>query len=197
MSRDASAQEIRRAFKRLARRLHPDSGNGIGVEQFHALQAAWNVLRDPEQRRAHSLALEAQDGPWPSRPGAHRPPTRPESAARPPPAEATPPRPEPQEAPAPSAPELARVSILAALARSGGRVLTRFPVRQRCLSCGDVPLGRRSCRACGGAGTLTLRVRAFVAVPPGVQDGDVHEVLVDLELLGPVVRPVRFAVMGG
>ncbi len=188
VSRDASSSEIRKAFKRLARRFHPDAGHGFGVERFHEVQAAWAVLRDPDRRRAHRATLDAWDPP-----GSPRPPPRPPPHAPPPaPEPAAPQAPEPERPPAE-----ARVAILASLAQRGGRVLTRIPLRQRCPACADAPIARRLCRACSGAGVLTLRVKAFVTVPAGVTDGERREVPVELELYGASVRPVTFEVLGG
>ncbi len=56
-------------------------------------------------------------------------------------------------------------------------------------------MARRACRACGGAGQLQLRVKAYVSVPAGVTDGERREVPVELEVFGHSVRPVRFSVV--
>lgn len=44
LSTDASASEIRKTWRKLALRWHPDRDNG-DAEQFRVLCAAWNVLR--------------------------------------------------------------------------------------------------------------------------------------------------------
>lgn len=49
--RDASAEEIRRAYKRLQRQVHPDLGGTDGV--FILVQAAWEVLSNPASRAAY------------------------------------------------------------------------------------------------------------------------------------------------
>lgn len=49
--RDASAHDIKRAFRRAARDHHPDR-NGGDTEKMAAVNRAWEVLGDP-QRRAH------------------------------------------------------------------------------------------------------------------------------------------------
>lgn len=54
VGRDADADEIRRAYRRLARRSHPDAGGDVA--EFHRLQQAVGVLLDP--------------GPGPARPAA-------------------------------------------------------------------------------------------------------------------------------
>jgi molecular chaperone DnaJ/curved DNA-binding protein len=53
----AGSEEIKRAFRRLARRYHPDRHNGdaTATERFKAVREAYHVLSDPERRRAYDL----------------------------------------------------------------------------------------------------------------------------------------------
>ncbi|MGI9092646.1 MAG: molecular chaperone DnaJ [Mycobacteriales bacterium] len=54
--RDATAEEIKRAYRRLARDLHPDVNSGPDAkERFAEVAAAYEVLRDPEKRRIVDL----------------------------------------------------------------------------------------------------------------------------------------------
>ena len=54
VSRDASHEEIKRAFRRLARELHPDvSGEPDAERRFRAVAEAYEVLSDPERRRTY------------------------------------------------------------------------------------------------------------------------------------------------
>jgi len=54
VARDASHAEIKRAFRRLARELHPDvSGEPDADRRFRAVAEAYEVLSDPERRRAY------------------------------------------------------------------------------------------------------------------------------------------------
>lgn len=48
VSSDASQEEIKKAYRRRARELHPDAGGD--EERFKAVQAAYQVLGDPERR---------------------------------------------------------------------------------------------------------------------------------------------------
>jgi len=51
VSRDASADEIRRAYRQLARKYHPDINKEPGAEdRFKEISEAYEVLRDPDKR---------------------------------------------------------------------------------------------------------------------------------------------------
>jgi molecular chaperone DnaJ len=53
---DASAEDIKRAYRRLARELHPDVNNAADAEdRFKDVSRAYEVLSDPEKRRIHDL----------------------------------------------------------------------------------------------------------------------------------------------
>jgi curved DNA-binding protein len=54
VGRDASADDIKRAYRRLARKYHPDvSKEKNAEERFKELGEAYEVLRDPEKRAAY------------------------------------------------------------------------------------------------------------------------------------------------
>jgi curved DNA-binding protein len=54
VSRDASEDEIRRAYRSLARRYHPDVNKEPGAEdRFKEISEAYEVLRDPEKRQRY------------------------------------------------------------------------------------------------------------------------------------------------
>jgi curved DNA-binding protein len=51
VARDASEEEIRRAYRKLARQYHPDVNKEAGAEdRFKEISEAYEVLRDPEKR---------------------------------------------------------------------------------------------------------------------------------------------------
>jgi curved DNA-binding protein CbpA len=60
VARQASGEEIVRAYRRAARASHPDSGGAGSAERFQAVSDAYDVLRDPRRRavydRSHPLA---------------------------------------------------------------------------------------------------------------------------------------------
>jgi curved DNA-binding protein len=54
LSRDADQSEIQRAYRRLARTLHPDVNKAPGAEEgFKELSEAYDVLSDPDQRKRY------------------------------------------------------------------------------------------------------------------------------------------------
>ena len=52
VKKDASAEEIQKVYRRLAKKLHPDlnPGNKQAEEKFKAVTAAYDLLGDPAKR---------------------------------------------------------------------------------------------------------------------------------------------------
>jgi len=61
---DASAEEIRKAYRRLALHYHPDRnrGNPGAEDRFKAISEAYGVLIDPDKRRAYDLSCQTGQG---------------------------------------------------------------------------------------------------------------------------------------
>jgi curved DNA-binding protein len=59
---DATPEEIKASYRRLAMKYHPDKNNGNkeSEEKFKALQEAYSTLSDPNKRRAYDYSLNAQ-----------------------------------------------------------------------------------------------------------------------------------------
>lgn len=54
VARDASPEEIKRAYRKLAKQYHPDVNEGVdNEEKFKAIGEAYDVLKDPEKRQAY------------------------------------------------------------------------------------------------------------------------------------------------
>jgi DnaJ-class molecular chaperone len=57
VSPDAGAAEIKRAYRQLARRYHPDISGEDRAGSFLEVSRAYEVLRDPERRRSYDSRL--------------------------------------------------------------------------------------------------------------------------------------------
>jgi len=64
VARGAPADDIKKAYRRLARKYHPDVSKEANAEQkFKELQEAYEVLKDPEKRAAYDqLGSEWKSG---------------------------------------------------------------------------------------------------------------------------------------
>jgi curved DNA-binding protein CbpA len=88
----AETEVVRAAFRALAQRYHPDVAGPEGEARMRELNAAWEIVRDPENRAAHDRART--EGSADATPGASpsaRPGPDPGVVSRPTPPRAAPP----------------------------------------------------------------------------------------------------------
>lgn len=62
VSRDASTEEIKRAYRKLARQHHPDVAGAEAGETFKDIAAAHDVLSNPEKRRRYDMGGSGANG---------------------------------------------------------------------------------------------------------------------------------------
>ncbi|KGN42131.1 molecular chaperone DnaJ [Knoellia aerolata] len=63
VARDATADEIKKAYRKAARRLHPDVNSGPEAEeQFKKVSQAYDVLSDEEKRRSFDMGADPYAG---------------------------------------------------------------------------------------------------------------------------------------
>lgn len=58
VSKSASQEEIKRAYRKLSRKYHPDNAGADARDMFEKVQQAYAVLSDEEKRRAYDRKLE-------------------------------------------------------------------------------------------------------------------------------------------
>lgn len=61
IGRNASQEEIKRAYRKLSRKYHPDNAGEQYREQFDSVQEAYGVLGDEEKRTAYDERLKADE----------------------------------------------------------------------------------------------------------------------------------------
>lgn len=173
---NADGTALRRAWRRLAVRWHPDRAGHGATATFQKILAAYTVLSDPVARaaydrkraggtgrRAPGVRLERLSGPLKGLLAC--------GVAR------------------RAADDIIELFLTAQEAASGGMITIAMRVPVRCPGCaGD---GGQSCAKCGSTRTVDELFSAWLAVPPGVIDG---AVLKPSALLPGMVHPVSFRV---
>jgi molecular chaperone DnaJ len=162
ISRDASAAAIKRAYRRLAKRYHPDVAADPIPEAFQDLQAAYETLADADRRRRYDEALGRAERLEPlswsfvrsPAVGDLRRPIRPGSLS-------------------------GEILLEPGEAASGGVLPLDVPLFTACDLCEGTGGFIFDCERCGGEGKVERRLPLPIRIPPHVRDGEVFQVTVD------------------
>lgn len=182
MTREATDREIRAAYRLLARRYHPDMAEGFSVERFHAIQEAWEVLRDEPARRAHARALTSapsagSHGHRRSTDGFHGHDQKTRGV---------------QPLGDLELDDLhLELELRRDMAVRGGHFTTRVALDLSCPACHGHGITRTSCDMCEGRGRLELRVRTSLRLPGGIRHGEELQLDCYFELFGHRVATAR------
>lgn len=57
VSTSATEEEIKKAYKELAKKLHPDRNNGIETEQFKEINEAYDILSDKKKKAEYDKEI--------------------------------------------------------------------------------------------------------------------------------------------
>ena len=194
--RTALAAEIRKAYRTLAKRLHPDSGLVRDDRRFRDLTEAYGILSDEFSRAEYDRAL-----------GFERRRDRGRAHARPRPTAAAS-RTTTQAAADPAGDEMRRMrrdapvhaEILLSLeeAARGGTMYVRVPLGAPCPGCAGTggAYAPVCCGTCGGTGVVPNEVELGIAIPAGVENGTVLEMPVAVRQLRAVRLRALVRVVG-
>lgn len=169
VSPGAGADEIKRAYRQLARRYHPDISGEERAGAFHEIARAYDILRDPERRRHYDrdlrLGTPRSDAgkDWFADEVAIDFPSvasvldrmRDAFFAATPPASLS-----------------AQMVLTAREAFEGVTVAMDVPLRYTCPRCGGRgEVWTEGCLTCGGLGEVSAAHSLQVHLPPGVREG--------------------------
>lgn len=64
IAQSADKEEIKRAYRRLSKKYHPDTnpGDRDTAERFAQVAEAYSILQDPEKKRRYDLMLKKANG---------------------------------------------------------------------------------------------------------------------------------------
>jgi molecular chaperone DnaJ len=184
----ATAAEIRRAFRQLALRLHPDRAGEDATARFQRVALAYSVLAAPERRAAYDAATRPAGVPARERVAAKRSGLRVIARLAAPLARLV------ERGVARARPDgVIELALLAEEAREGGHAALGLPLRVPCPTCGGCAQRDQVwCCRCEFEGAIDDEVTALVAIPPDVADGATFTIRFDDEGGGP--PPLRICV---
>jgi molecular chaperone DnaJ len=157
VGKDADPQTIRKAYRREAKKFHPDTSGGEGSSGgFRRLEEAYQILSDARKRRAYDEEERERNAasirspfspvyqPGPSVPGT------PEESSEP----------------------LLEVLLSPEEAACGVAIPVDIPLRQPCPRCSGQGFWERLfCFTCSGTGGIRSVDRISLQIPPGIQSG--------------------------
>lgn len=163
VERTASQATIKRAYRRLAKTLHPDISADSAAD-FQALQAAYEVLTDAERRRRYDESLQQMERDrfaplsWsfvrsPAS-GDLRRPTMPGSLS-------------------------GEILLSPQEAAAGGVLPLDVPLLATCPACDGTGGFVFDCGRCGGEGKVERRLPVPIRIPAGIPDGTVFQLAID------------------
>lgn len=163
--RDATLQTIKRAYRRLAKKLHPDRAEAAAAtDDFRELQAAYETLSDADRRRRYDETLLAGEH---EHAGA-----RSWSYLRAPRAEGL-------RRPVRRGTLSGEILLKPDEAAFGGVLPLDVPLSASCNACDGTGGDVFNCPSCAGEGKIERRLPVSLRIPRGVRDGTVFQIDVD------------------
>ena len=162
---EATLEEIKSSYRRLAKQFHPDVTDTSDIERFRGIQEAYEILSDHQKRRAYDLTAGSE---IPITYGTAAVPFA-EVWPEPMPAAARPRR----RARATLTETDAEIVLSPEEAREGGTLSFEVRIGETCGACQGTGQGFTVwCWDCDGTGELRRYRRVRFSIPPGVEHGD-------------------------